>query len=117
MSDAWHGVEYAFTKAASVVTFGLVHDPDDPEVNMGDPGTITAGIRAQGLTYDEALLKQPNVNPDDSTLLLAQNYQQEDDYLRRSNPVVKPAAPKDEISPETLMIAGGLLAAAVLLSE
>lgn len=121
ISDAVDGVEYAFKKAASVVTFGLVDDPDNdvqyPSGIQSGPSGYNQGLSVTGLNYSKELLEKPNVNPDDSTVLMAQSYQQEDDYLRRSNPVVKPAAPKDDISPETLMLAGGLLAAAVLLSE
>jgi len=120
VSDAVSGIGHAFKKAASVVTFGLVDDPDEAGLYGGD-GSVMPTVqleRVGGLSYKNKLLEKPDVTPDDSTMFLAQNYQEESDYLRRSNPVVKPKPAVDkDITPETLMLAGGVLAAAVLLSE
>ena len=118
VSDAIGGIEHAFKKAASVVTFGLIDDPD--EAGGGGDGSVMPSVRLEGvagLNYDNKLLDKPDVTPDDSTMFLAQNYQEESDHLRRSNPVVKPKIVEKEITPETLLIAGGILTAAVLLSE
>ncbi len=113
MSDAWDGVKHAFQKAGSVI--GLTDDPDNP--SSGPELNLKQMESAHALTYDQQSLKQPDVTPDDSTLLLAQGYAMEDDHLRRSQAIQKPKQVDKDISPETLMIAGGVLAAAVLLSE